>query len=232
MLRRLKALVIRYENSWWDIEGREYEAEVATGIISEYELVRQVSGRQKPSALPPSWVHWSPHFQTSLSRGNIKKLNLEQLFGLRLPTSQRMYRFLDKRFYQTAQVEMDLRDFACGHIGLTAVDNVAELKRRLAPALAELEEIGFLARVEAQERYKKVGTGGVAHSAAPRRRAGSRQRPVRKRMLRRFLFHGALTRPRSPRHRRSSPSSPPSTPPGTAAAMLSWVTVIASRPLG
>ena len=49
VLRRLKALVIRYENSWWDIDGRGYEAEVATGIISEYELVRQVSGRRKAS---------------------------------------------------------------------------------------------------------------------------------------------------------------------------------------
>jgi hypothetical protein len=159
VLRRLKALVIRYENSWWDIEGREYEAEVATGIISEYELARQVSGRKKAGSVPPSWVHWSPQFQQSLSKGNLKKLNLELLFSLRLPTSQRMYRFLDKRFYQSAQVEMDLRDFACGHIGLTAVDNIAELKRRLAPALDELEAIGFLARAEAEERYHKVGTG-------------------------------------------------------------------------
>ena len=37
VLRRLKALVIRYENSWWDIEG-EPGNRLATGIISEYEL--------------------------------------------------------------------------------------------------------------------------------------------------------------------------------------------------
>src|SRR5262249_8274222 len=115
VLRRLKALVIRYENAWWDVAGRGYEAEVATGIISEYELARQVSGRKKGGQVPPSWVHWSPHFHQSLTKGNLKKLNLELLFSLRLPTSQRMYRFLDKRFYQSPTVDMDLRDFACGH---------------------------------------------------------------------------------------------------------------------
>ena len=77
-----------------------------------------------------------------------------------------MYRFLDKRFYQAAVVEMDLHDFACGHIGLTAVDNVAELKRRPAPALAELEELGFLVGAEAKEALSESGHWGVAHSAA------------------------------------------------------------------
>src|SRR3954452_24391356 len=56
VLRRLKALVIRYEHSWWDIAGRGYEAEVATGIVSESELGRQVSGRRKGGAPPPCWV--------------------------------------------------------------------------------------------------------------------------------------------------------------------------------
>jgi hypothetical protein len=162
VLRRLQALVIRYENSWWDVAGRGYEAEVATGIISEYELGRQVSGRKKGGRPPACWVCWSPRFQQSLSSGNLKKLDLERLFSLRLPTSQRMYRFLDKRFYpphQPPPVEMDLHDFACGHIGLSHVDNVAELKRRLAPAIAELEAIGFIAKVELAERYQKVKTG-------------------------------------------------------------------------
>ena len=162
VLRRLKALVIRYENSWWDIEGRAYEAEVATGIISEYELGRQTGGRKKPGAPLPCWVTWTPHFQRSLSNGNLKKLDLERLFSLRLPTSQRMYRFLDKRFYpphDPPEVDMDLHDFACGHIGLSRVDNVAELKRRLAPAIGELEAIGYIAPAEGTERFYKVRAG-------------------------------------------------------------------------
>src|SRR5262249_7078365 len=172
VLRRLKSLVIRYENSWWDIAGRGYEAEVATGIISEYELGRQVSGRKKGGATPSCWVSWSPQFQKSLNNGNLKKLDLDRLFSLRLPTSQRMYRFLDKRFYPPQSpppFEMDLQDFACGHIGLTQVKNVAELKRRLAPAIAELEEIGFIAKAIPEERYQKVrpGVWRVRFTAGP-----------------------------------------------------------------
>jgi hypothetical protein len=162
VLRRLKALVIRYENSWWDIGGRAYEDEVATGIIVEYELGRQVGGRRKGGTPPPCWVSWTPQFQRSLSQGNLKKLDLDRLFALRLPTSQRMYRFLDKRFYPASApppVEMDLHDFAFGHVGLARVENVAELKRRLAPALAELEGIGYIEKVCSEERYRKVRPG-------------------------------------------------------------------------
>jgi hypothetical protein len=179
VLRRLKALVIRYENAWWDIDGRAYEAEMATGIISEYELGRQVSGRKKDGAAPACWVCWSPRFQQSLASGNLKKLDLERLFALRLPTSQRMYRFLDKRFYpphQPPAVEMDLTDFACGHVGLSRVDNVAELKRRLAPAIEELEAIGFLAKADPAERYQKVkpGVWRVRFQAGPQFQARGR----------------------------------------------------------
>lgn len=162
VLRRLKALVIRYENSWWDAADRGYEAEFATGIVAEYELGRQVAGRKKNATKPPNWIRWAPHFHESLARGNLKKLNLEQLFALRLPTSQRLYRFLDKRFFprhQPRPFEMDLVDFACGHIGLRPTANVAELKRRLAPALKELQEIGFIQPVDRSKCFKKQGPG-------------------------------------------------------------------------
>ncbi len=183
VLRRLKSLVIRYENSWWDIAGRGYEAEFATGIIGEYELVRQVSGRTKGDGVPPSYVQWTPHFHQSLSKGNLKKLDLELLFSLRLPTAQRMYRFLDKRFYprhQPPAVDMDLQDFACGHIGLSRVDNVAELKRRLAPAIEELETVGFIAPAGVEERYQKVRAGvwRVRFTAGPRFLAVPVEAPV------------------------------------------------------
>jgi hypothetical protein len=70
-----------------------------------------------------------------------------------------MYRFLDKRFYNTPRLSLDLVEFACGHVGLTECDNVAVLKRRLAPAIAELEGIGFLRPADAKERYQKVKAG-------------------------------------------------------------------------
>src|SRR5215211_1554697 len=58
VLRRLKALNIRYENAWWDAAGRAYEEEVATGIISGYRIARQVSGPRTETSELLSWVSW------------------------------------------------------------------------------------------------------------------------------------------------------------------------------
>jgi Replication initiator protein A len=159
VLRRLKSLNIRYENAWWDAAGRAYEEEVATGIIAAYRIARQVSGPRRDDTELQSWVTWTPQFHESLQKGNIKRLDLELFFSLRSPAAQRMYRFLDKRFYNTPRLSLDLMEFACGHVGLTESDNVAVLKRRLAPAIAELEEIGFLRKAVVEERYQKVKTG-------------------------------------------------------------------------
>jgi len=159
VLRRLKSLNIRYENAWWDAAGRAYEEEVATGIIAAYRIARQVSGPRREDTELQSWVTWTPQFHESLQKGNIKRLDLELFFSLRSPTAQRMYRFLDKRFYNTPRLSLDLMEFACGHIGLTESDNVAILKRRLAPAIAELEAIGFIRRCDDAERYQKVKPG-------------------------------------------------------------------------
>jgi hypothetical protein len=54
---------------------------------------------------------------------------------------------------------MDLVEFACGHIGLTDAGNVAILKRRLSPAIEELEAIGFIQKTDAAARYQKVKAG-------------------------------------------------------------------------
>ena len=86
-------------------------------------------------------------------------------FKLSTPTAQRLYRFLDKRFYSTPELSLDLIELACGHVGLTEVDNVAILKRRLGPAIAELEKIGFLqpaAQAGSGIRRSRRGSGGCA----------------------------------------------------------------------
>ncbi len=155
-LRRLKALTIRYENAWWDRDGREYQSEFSTGIIAEYFLATQVRGRRKADAVPENFVVFSPRFYESLQKGNLKRLDLNTLFALKLPTSQRMYRFLDKRFYGSPAFEMDLVEFACGHVGMTPTKNVAHLKQRLDPPIRELQGIGFLSPSEPPERYKNI----------------------------------------------------------------------------
>jgi hypothetical protein len=70
-----------------------------------------------------------------------------------------MYRFLDKRFYRRSRLDFDLRSLACEHIGLSRSYAPTELKRRLKPALEELEQLGFLEPLGPEERYSYVKRG-------------------------------------------------------------------------
>ena len=73
--------------------------------------------------------------------------------------SKRVYRFLDKRFYKRESLVFDLREFALEHIGLNRKYQNAEIKRRLAPAIKELEEKGLIERLSPKERFQKKSRG-------------------------------------------------------------------------
>jgi hypothetical protein len=95
----------------------------------------------------------------SFQSGNLKQLDLEFYLRLRLPTTKRMFRFLDKRFYRRSRLDFDLRTLACEHIGMSRSYAPTELKRRLKPALEELEQLGFLEPLDPEERYSWVSRG-------------------------------------------------------------------------
>ena len=95
----------------------------------------------------------------SFQSGNLKQLDLEFYLKLRLPTTKRMFRFLDKRFYRRDRLDFDLRTLACEHIGMSRSYAPTELKRRLKPALEELEQLGFLEPLSPEERYSYVKRG-------------------------------------------------------------------------
>ena len=108
----------------------------------------------------------------SFQSGNLKQLDLEFYLRLRLPTTKRMFRFLDKRFYRRDRLDFDLRTLACEHIGMSRSYAPTELKRRLRPALEELEQLGFLEPLSPEERYSWVARGCwriiLIRSQAPR----------------------------------------------------------------
>src|SRR6185312_12839732 len=109
--------------------------------------------------LPLSSFRWNEVIFQSCQSGNLKQLDLEFYLKLRLPTTKRMYRFLDKRFYRRSRLDFDLRTLACEHIGLSRSYAPTELKRRLKPALEELEHLGFLEPLGPEERYSYVKRG-------------------------------------------------------------------------
>ncbi len=164
-----------YENAWWDNAAKSWVDEnfhVLDNVTLYDRERRRPSSRSKsgkadarnsgkPDKTPPplSSFRWNEVIFQSFQSGNLKQLDLEFYLRLRLPTTKRMFRFLDKRFYRRARLDFDLRTLACEHIGMSRSYAPTELKRRLKPALEELEQLGFLEPLEPEERYSYVKRG-------------------------------------------------------------------------
>ena len=174
-LHRWVGVVLMYENAWWDNQAKSWVDEQFHVLdnVTLYDRERwRTSARsgkagridksgfkaEKPP-LPLSSFRWNEVIFRSFQSGNLKQLDLEFYLKLRLPTTKRMYRFLDKRFYRRSRLDFDLRTLACEHIGLSRSYAPTELKRRLKPALEELEQLGFLEPLPAEERYTYVKRG-------------------------------------------------------------------------
>jgi hypothetical protein len=85
-------------------------------------------------------------------------LDYDLCMGLSNSTAKRMYRFLDKRFHHKPDLTFDLKELAHEHIGLGRnYDGPAHLKRKLLPAIAELESINFLEPMPEADRFQKDG---------------------------------------------------------------------------
>jgi hypothetical protein len=171
-LHRWVGVVLMYENAWWDNTAKSWVDEqfhvLDNVTLYDRERWRKTSARAKTGKagakadkppLPLSSFKWNDVMFQSFQSGNLKQLDLELYLKLRLPTTKRMYRFLDKRFYRRSRLEFDLRTLACEHIGLSRTYAPTELKRRLRPALDELERIGFLEALPPEERYAFVSRG-------------------------------------------------------------------------
>lgn len=173
-LHRWVGVVLMYENAWWDNNAKSWVDEqfhvLDNVTLYDRERWRRSTARaaktgkgsspktEKPP-LPLSSFRWNEVIFQSFQSGNLKQLDLELYLKLRLPTTKRMYRFLDKRFYRRIRLDFDLRTLACEHIGLSRSYAPTELKRRLKPALEELEQLGFLEVLSPEERYSYVKRG-------------------------------------------------------------------------
>jgi hypothetical protein len=168
-LHRWVGVVLMYENAWWDNAAKSWVDEnfhiLDNVTIYDRERRRQPAkkaGNRKPAEsapLPLSSFRWNEVIFRSFQSGNLKQLDLDFYLGLRLPTTKRLFRFLDKRFYRRDRVDFDLKILACEHIGMSRTYKPTELKRRLKPALDELEEKGFLEPLSPEERYSFQSKG-------------------------------------------------------------------------
>jgi Replication initiator protein A len=155
-LKRWTSVFLHYENAWRDNKTKSW---VSAGfhIIDNYEIAdSRTTGDQLD--LLPSYIIWNKVIFESFQAGYLKPLDYDLCMGLSNSTAKRMYRFLDKRFHHKPDWTFDLKEFAHEHIGLSRnYDGPAHIKRKLLPAIAELESIGFLEPMTDTERFQKDG---------------------------------------------------------------------------
>lgn len=161
-LKRWLGVTLYYDKAWWDkdeqswVDENFHILEQVTLYDQERRLRKLRSGQHD---LPLSSFTWNEVVFRSFKSGYLKSLDLNLYRQLEHATAKRMYRFLDKRFYHKPHWEFELAEFACEHIGLSRNYDTAQLKRRLQPAIEELETVGFLVPLPIEQRYVRISRG-------------------------------------------------------------------------
>jgi hypothetical protein len=153
-LDRWASTYLKYENAWWDNEGRCWTSG-GFHIIDSYKLG---DGRASGGRSSRCRVVWGQEFFKSCQAGYLKGLDYELYIRLTSHPARRMFRFLDKRFYHKQDWEFELKDFAFEHVGLSRTyRDAGKIKEKLRRGIEELEEVGFLVPLAPDERFVKQG---------------------------------------------------------------------------
>lgn len=160
-LNRWVGVTLYYQNAWWN-RGDQCWVNEKFHLLDNVTLhdrrswVRRAGSQ---TALPISSFTWNEVVFRSFCDGNLKSLDFEFFKKLEGAITRRLYRFLDKRFFHRTRWEFHLQELCWEHVGLARSYDVANLKRKLRPAIAELERHGFIRGAPDAERFRKVGSG-------------------------------------------------------------------------
>ncbi|WP_169979047.1 replication initiator protein A [Tautonia rosea] len=164
-LDRWASTYLKYENAWWDNEGRRWTSG-GFHIIDSYKLG---DGRAPGGRASRCRVVWGREFFKSCQAGYLKGLDYDLYIRLTSHPARRMYRFLDKRFYHKSEWEFELKDFAFEHVGLSRTyRDAGKIKEKLRRGIEELEQVGFLEPLPPDERFLKQGRRWLIRMARAR----------------------------------------------------------------
>ncbi|BBO34271.1 replication initiator protein A [Lacipirellula parvula] len=161
-LKRWLGVTLYYDKAWWDKDEQTWVDENFHILeqVTLYDQERRLKRLRSSNSEPPlSSFAWNEVVFRSFKSGYLKAIDLGLFRQLEYAASKRMYRFLDKRFYHKSRWEFDLAEFACEHIGVSRNYDTGQLKRRLQPAIDELEAVGFLEAMPIAQRYVKISRG-------------------------------------------------------------------------
>jgi hypothetical protein len=142
---------------WYNYRLRRHVT-FAGGILDDVVIVEEMPGRRsRRGQLPLSYIVWNEQFFNSLRDGYVRAIDLEKYLSFSRPLTKKLYRFLDKKFYdKKPKFEMDLRVLAHEHLGVQRGYRYdSDLKKTMKPAHEDLIRIGFLREVE----YRKSAEG-------------------------------------------------------------------------
>jgi hypothetical protein len=142
---------------WYNYRLRRHVT-FAGGILDDVVIVEEMPGRRsRRGQLPLSYIVWNEQFFNSLRDGYVRAIDLEKYLSFSRPLTKKLYRFLDKKFYdKKPKFEMDLRVLAHEHLGVQRGYRYdSDLKKAMKPAHEDLMRIGFLREVE----YRRSAEG-------------------------------------------------------------------------
>lgn len=161
-LNRWMGVTLYYDRAWWNRDAQAWVSE-KFHVLEHVSLLdrstkRRLAARGKDQGF--SSITWNQVVFQSFQADNLKRLDLDTYFALTGAVAKRMYRFLDKRFFQRRRWEFDLKEFAFEHIGLSRnYSDSGRIKAKLDPALDELTAIGILEPMPRDDRYVKLQRG-------------------------------------------------------------------------
>lgn len=159
-LHRWIATSIHYTNWWYPIH--ECYDDLAFNVLASF---KGFNSRFDDEGDDYYYVEFTDEFLKALGGNWLKRISLDTYYSLRNPTAKLIFRFLDKRCRNGQLRTFDLRTFATQHIGMKGTDTqgkplaISKFRDRLAPALAELESIGFIAPWPKEQRFGRVSGG-------------------------------------------------------------------------
>jgi hypothetical protein len=172
-LNRWVGVTLYYDHAWWN-RAEQCWVDEKFHVLDNVTLFDRDSprGASRQGTLQFSTFSWNDVLFRSFRAGNLKSLDFEFVQRLDSAIAKRLYRFLDKRFFHRPRYEFNLKELCWEHVGLSRNYDATDLKRKLRPAIIELEQAGFLEPVPDSERFRKVRCGdwrvGFAKAAARR----------------------------------------------------------------
>ncbi|MEQ8849009.1 replication initiator protein A [Botrimarina sp.] len=156
-LRRWKGLTVYSDRAFYDKARRSW-VNRDFGIFDNLYIYER-DEVDKAAAQADSWLVWNEVVFGSFEAGYLKKLDWDFYLRLKDPVAKRLYRFLDKRFYHSDRLVMDLGELAFNKVRVSPNYNTAQAKRALMKGIRELEHLWELRPMPEEKRFTKVARG-------------------------------------------------------------------------